>query len=83
MNYRKYISALTFTLFVHSFAGWFYIAENAVFHPETLAMPLTHLFSWPREDTFGIVCFAVSLCSLFAFMVLRDDRERLAQSAGK
>ncbi len=68
----KMFQALTFTLFVHGFAGWFYIAENAVFHPETLKLPLTHLLPWPREDTFGIICFGVSIISLFLYMLIKD-----------
>lgn len=72
----KMLRALTFTLFIHSFAGWFYIAENAVFHPETLKLPLTHLLPWPREDTFGIICFGVSILSLFTYMMLRDKSDK-------
>ncbi|MEI8343976.1 MAG: hypothetical protein WCF93_03445 [Candidatus Moraniibacteriota bacterium] len=71
---KKILQAATFTLFLHSFAGWFYIAENAVFHPETLAWGLTHFAPWPREDTFGIFCFAISIISLFIFMLLRDEK---------
>lgn len=68
------IKALTLTLFVHGFAGWFYIAENAVFHPETLHLPLTHLASWPREDTFGIFCFGVSIVSLYFFVLQQENK---------
>jgi hypothetical protein len=68
---EKIIRAIAGTLFVHSFAGWFYIAENAVFHPETLPIGLTHFASWPREDTFGIICFGISIVSLFVYMMLR------------
>lgn len=66
--------ALSFTLFVFGFGGWFYIAENAVFHPVTLAMPLTHLLGWPREDTFGVICFIISFASLFVYMMIKDER---------
>lgn len=58
----------------YTFAGWAYIALNAVVHPETLAWPLTHLAPWPREDTFGIVCFVVSFTSATAAAVLRGRR---------
>lgn len=68
----KFLRALTFTLFFYGFAGWFYIAENAVFHPTTLALPLTHLLSWPREDTFGAVCFFVSFFALLIYMLIKD-----------
>ena len=69
----RFFKAFTFTLFLHSFAGWFYIAENAAFHPETLSWPLTHLAPWPREDTFGIICFGVSIVSLFVYMLIKDE----------
>jgi hypothetical protein len=68
----KFWRAATLTLFVHSFAGWFYIAENAVSHPETLPLPLTHFLAFPREDTFGIICFVISVTSFFAWNMLRD-----------
>ena len=69
----KFWRATTLTLFVHAFAGWFYIAENAVFHPETLPLPLTHMLSFPREDTFGIICFVISGISFFVWNILRQE----------
>ena len=42
---RKLVLALSYAIFIFGFAGWVYIAMNAVFHPETLALPLTHLQS--------------------------------------
>lgn len=65
--------ALSFTVFVFGFSGWVYIAQNAVHHPETLRLPLTHLLPFPREDTFGIVCFALSFLALFTYMYLKED----------
>ncbi len=56
---------------VYSLAGWVYIAANAVAHPESLAWPLTHLSSWPREDTFGIACFVTSFVAALARAILR------------
>jgi len=70
---KRLLLALSFTLFVFGFAGWMYIAGNAVHHPETLSMPLTHLAAHPREDSFGAGCFAVSFIALFTYMYLRDD----------
>ena len=72
----RFLKAATPTLFVHSFAGWVYIAGNAVFHPNTLSMPLTHLVDWPREDTFGIVCFGVSFVSLFAYLWMKNTESK-------
>lgn len=70
---KKYLEAGSLTLFVYGFAGWIYIAMNAVHHPETLPLPLTHLLSWPREDTFGIICFGVSIISFFLWNVSKQD----------
>lgn len=71
---KKFFQAATFTLFFYGFFGWLYIAGSAHLHPETLAWPLTHFASWPREDTFGAACFAVSFVSLFAYMMIRDRK---------
>ncbi|HEY6736202.1 MAG TPA: hypothetical protein VI322_00645 [Candidatus Saccharimonadia bacterium] len=67
--YRS-LQAISFTGFIFGMAGWFYIAENAVFHPETLSLPLTHLAPVPREDTFGVICFGVSVvcCLIWSYM---------------
>jgi len=70
----RFVKSLSFTLFVFGFGGWFYIAENAVFHPQTLALPLTHLAPWPREDTFGAVCFGVSFIACLVWRYLAERR---------
>jgi hypothetical protein len=76
MTVRRFFIALTFTGFIFGFGGWFYIAENAVFHPITLHMQLTHFWKYPHEDTFGAICFAVSLLCCFTYMLIRDDKQR-------
>lgn len=68
-----FIRALSLTSFLFSLFGWIYIALNAVFHPESLSWPLTHLLSFPREDTFGIVCFGVSFISFFVWNYFRES----------
>ena len=73
MDTKQFLKALTFTIFVYGFAGWIYIALNAAFHPETLPLPLTHLLSWPREDTFGVVCFGASFISLLIYRILKEN----------
>jgi hypothetical protein len=70
MSLRNVLKALTLTGAVYGFAGWFYIAENAVFHPITLGERLTHFATWPHEDTFGAFCFLVSIVSFFIYQVL-------------
>jgi hypothetical protein len=59
---------------IHAFAGWVYIAANAVSHPESLQWPLTHFASWPHEDTFGALCFAASLIASLSRAKIRNPR---------
>ena len=68
----KIIKALSLTLFVFGLLGWLYIVLNSAVHPQTLSLPLTHLLPFPREDTFGIVCFLVSMISFFVWNIVRD-----------
>lgn len=70
----KPFRSLLLTLFVFGFAGWTYIAMNAVVHPETLPMPLTHFASWPREDTFGAACFLIAFIAFFFWNLIRDEK---------
>jgi ABC-type sulfate transport system permease component len=67
----KLIKALAFTLFLFGLFGWIYIAGNAWFHPRTLPMALTHFAPYPREDTFGSICFIVSFVSFFVWNIIR------------
>ena len=69
---RRFVRSLSLAVFVYGFAGWIYIAENAVFHQETLSLPLTHLAPWPREDTFGAACFGFSFIALLVYLMLKD-----------
>jgi hypothetical protein len=67
--------ALFLTLFVFGLLGWLYIVLNSAVHPWTLFMPLTHFAPWPREDTFGALCFATSMISFFVWNILRDGKK--------
>ena len=71
----KIIRSLLLTLFVFGMAGWIYIALNAVFHPESLSWALTHFAPWPREDTFGAICFAVSAISFFFWNIVKEEKK--------
>ena len=68
----KILRALFLTFFLFSLLGWVYIALNAVFHPESLSWPLTHFASFPREDTFGALCFGVSFISFFVWNLVKE-----------
>lgn len=67
----RILKAASFTLFVFGFAGWVYIVGNAWIHPNTLSMQLTHFLPYPREDTFGAICFGVSIISFFIWNLIK------------
>jgi hypothetical protein len=74
MNRKTILRSLFLTFFIFGLLGWLYIVLNSAVHPWTLPLPLTHLLSWPREDTFGATCFAVSMISFFCWNLLRDEK---------
>jgi hypothetical protein len=69
----KLIRAASLTLFVFGLLGWLYIAAVALIHPQTLTLELTHFASWPREDTFGEVSFAVAFISFFIWNLAKEE----------
>ena len=71
---RKIVKVASFTFFVFGLIGWLYIAAVALVHPETLKLQLTHFATWPREDTFGVVCFTVSFISFFIWNLVKDNK---------
>jgi hypothetical protein len=71
---RKIVKAASFTLFIFSLLGWLYIAAVSLVRPETLTIQLTHFATWPREDTFGVVCFTVSFISFFIWNLVKDNK---------
>ncbi len=73
-TFIKITKAATATLFVFGFIGWFYVAMIAIVHPGTLINPLTHFAPYPREDTFGMICYLVSMISFFVWNLVKDEK---------
>jgi len=73
MSWRKFWRSVTLTGTIYGFAGWVYIVINSEVHMQTLHLQLTHFASWPHEDTFGEVCFVVSLICFLVYCLLRSD----------
>lgn len=69
---RKVVRSLSLTGFVFGLAGWIYIALVALVHPQTLSIQLSHLTPWIREDTFGFLCFLISMVSFFVYNMTKD-----------
>lgn len=74
-HHNRIITAAAFTLFVFAFTGWLYVAEIAVLHMSMLSLPISNMLPL-RKDTFGAICFAVALVSLFVYMLTRDENTK-------
>jgi hypothetical protein len=48
-----------------------YLSLNAVTHPETLGMQLTHLLSWPTEGTVRVLALLICLAAVAVRRYLR------------
>jgi hypothetical protein len=70
----KTLRSLFLTLFIFGLLGWIYIVLNAEIHMQTLSMPLTHFLPYPREDTFGAICFATSMVSFFIWNLIKKEK---------
>lgn len=44
---------------------------SALVAPATLALPLTHLMPWLREDTSGVLSFIVSFLGFVSYRISR------------
>lgn len=71
----KILRSVLLTGFVFGLLGFMYIAGNAWLHPETLPLPLTHFLSFPREDTFGAICFATSMMCFFVYNIVNQGKK--------
>ena len=71
---KKIVQAVSFTLFIFGLLGWLYIVAVSLVHPETLTFQLTYFAPWPREDTFGIISFAISFVSFFIWNLAKDNK---------
>lgn len=72
MTIRKFLLCFTLTGAIYGALGFIYIAGNAWFHPQTLPLPLTHFLTYPREDTFGALCFGFSTLCCLSYLLLRS-----------
>jgi hypothetical protein len=73
---RRLLQAFALAIALYGFAAWVYVAISAIVVPDTLKLPLWHLTSWPREDTFGAVSFALSFVAFVTYRMLSVPAER-------
>jgi len=70
MEIKKLISVISQTAALYGFLGWFYVILIAVFVPQALPLPLSHLTLWIRTDTFGILSFIISAIGFFIWRLI-------------
>ena len=58
-----------------------YLSFNAVVHPWTLKIQLTHLLPWPSEGTVRVIALAICLVSVAASRYLRATAARASDVA--
>ena len=57
-----------------------YLSVNAVTHPATLEIHVTHLATWPTEGTLRVIALLLCICSIAVLRYLRA-RDSVSQSA--
>jgi hypothetical protein len=68
----KILAALSLAIAVYGMAEWLYVAVCSLVIPSVLPLPLTHLLPFLREDTSGVISFALSFLGFATYRVLRD-----------
>jgi hypothetical protein len=66
------VSAFALTLAIYGMAEWLYVAVCSLIIPAVLPLPLTHLLPFLREDTSGVISFALSFFGFALYRILRD-----------
>jgi hypothetical protein len=75
------VQAIAETAVVLSTALVAYLSVNAVTHPETLRLQLTHLWPWPSEGTVRVIGLGVCLPAVAISRYLRATASRSGQAA--
>lgn len=65
----KVVREISLALAIYGMAGWVYVGLCALVAPATLALPLTHLMPWLREDTSGVLSFIVSFLGFISYRI--------------
>lgn len=58
-----------------------YLSVNAVTHPSTLRLQLTHLWPWPTEGTVRVIALGICLVAVASSRYLRATANRHSQPA--
>ena len=75
------VQAMAETAVVLGTALVIYLSTNAVTHPETLQLQLTHMLPWPSEGTVRVIGLCVCLIAVTISRYLRATAIRPGQAA--
>jgi hypothetical protein len=67
----RVVRAVLVTVGALATGGWLYIGGNALRHPQTLHLGLTHFARRPTEGQFGVGCLVLSVACLTAASLAR------------
>ncbi len=68
---KRVANVVFLAIAIYGLLAWIYVAAVALVLPNTLSWQLTHLFSWPRTDTFGEASFVASFVSFIMYQLTR------------
>jgi hypothetical protein len=66
------LAAFSLAIAVYGMAEWLYVAVCSLVIPDVLPLPLTHLLPFLREDTSGVISFALSFFGFATYRILQD-----------
>jgi uncharacterized membrane-anchored protein len=67
----KALREVSLAVAIYGMIGWIYVGICALTAPSTLALPLTHLVPWLREDTYGVISFVLSFVGFVIYRMTR------------
>jgi hypothetical protein len=67
----KILRQLSLAIAIYGMVEWIYVAICSLTAPDTLALPLTHLLPWLREDTSGAISFVLSFAGFVTYRMTR------------
>lgn len=69
----KAFRQLSLAIAIYGMIEWIFVAINSLVAPGTLPLPLTHLLPHLREDTSGVICFALSFLGFISYQLTRPE----------
>ena len=72
LDARTVLRVIGEALFLYGLLAWAYGVLAQITHPYWLPLPLSHLTTWIRLDTFAVLSFIVSIIGFFIWRLTRE-----------